>query len=321
MKHLSLSIAFFACVLLVCVSDRTHADPIDAGVFTLSNFRQCGGPSAENDQICFNGDFVLESQFDRDVGINGLAQTRVIGPNLGTQGASSVGFFGTDLTPAISMYAFTDGPYRFTTQAFGFQRYEFTEDGSTVSIGATLTYSQTGAAERSQRDSQPRGDIGAGIFVWQMLDDIFDPMECDDYAMNSGPGDRREGPTIESCILSGGFDDLVGLQSDFFFASRAPVVDGTRELGLTFSGNAGDVFFVGADMGVRAHLGGFADSRNTLLLDLDVDGNVVPTGFTEASFRRAPRLLVSEPPVLSLFLCGLLLLAVRRIGIDRRQPA
>lgn len=57
------------------------------------------------------------------------------------------------------------------------------------------------------------------------------------------------------------------------------------------NGNAGDVFFLGADLRIQAHLGGWADTGNTLTFEVD-NPEILQPAFDEQSFEPAPPRLV-----------------------------
>jgi hypothetical protein len=269
------------------------ADPIDNALFVQNNLRECSG-----EMSCVGGDPSIERDSDTDFGVTGSATTQIFGPTLGTQSAVSAGYTGDAFTPAISAYAYTDGPVRYTIGALGVQRYEFVEDGE-IMIGGNLTYSQTGQSSPSSEN--PRGRTNALFMAFQMNDDIFDPTRCNLYNLSSGPGRFNESGYITSCLRFNGtdafgilveFEGLQNYQESVFDTFSGSVSGGSLSNSLTVSGSAGDVFFLAAWLGGKAHLGGFMDSANTLLLDFDSPELVEPS-FSENTFVPAPTRIVS----------------------------
>lgn len=269
------------------------ADPIDHALFVQNNLRECSG-----EMSCVSGDPSIERDSDTDFGVTGSATTQISGPTLGTQSAVSAGYTGDAFTPAISAYAYTDGPVRFTIAALGVQRYEFVEDGE-IMIGGNLTYSQTGQSSPSSEN--PRGRTNALFMAFQMNDDIFDPTRCNIYNLFSGPGVFNESGFITSCLRFNGtnafgllveFEGLQNYQESVFDTFGGPVSGGNLSTSLTVRGSVGDVFFLAASLGGQAHLGGFMDSANTLLLDFDSPELVEPS-FSESTFVPAPTRMVN----------------------------
>lgn len=70
------------------------------------------------------------------------------------------------------------------------------------------------------------------------------------------------------------------------------MVGGNLSSSLTVSGSAGDVFFLAASLGGGAHLGGFWDSANTLVFDIDVP-ELVQASFAQETFVPAPTRVVN----------------------------
>jgi hypothetical protein len=269
------------------------ADPIDNALFVQNNLRACSG-----EMSCVGGDPSIEFDSDTDFGETGSATTQVFGPTPGTQSAVSAGYTGDAFTPAISAYAYTDGPVRYTISALGVQRYEFVADGE-IMIGGNLTYGQTGQSSPSSEN--PRGITNALFMAFQMNDDIFDPTRCNIYNIFSGPGAPNESGFITSCLRFNGtdifevlveFEGLQNYQESVFETVNGPVLGGSLSTSLTVSGITGDVFYLAASLGGQAHLGGFMDSANTLLLDFDSPELVEPS-FSEDTFVLAPTRMVS----------------------------
>lgn len=298
------SLGLVAAAAALLLFETASAIPFDAGIFTQNHLRQCSGPAR-----CIGGDPSLQFISDSDRGVAGSVGTQVIGPSIGTQSATAAGYDGSGFTPAISAYAFTDGPYRYTLSTFGLQRYEFVADGQ-VTLSGTLTFSQSGQTAPSSRN--PRGLIVGSFMTFQMLNDVFDPQNCNLYNLLSGPGVVNEAGAIASCLRLNGQNafgitvDFAGLQNfreSIFAIGNDPVANGALANSLTVSGNAGDVFYLATSLGIRAHLGGFADSRNTLTVGIDQPA-IVNAAFRSNTFVRAP-VPIPEPGALWLLAIGL----------------
>lgn len=270
-----------ALLVFAVLADSAWAQVIDTGLFTQNRARQCS-----TDTACIGGDPTLLVTSDFDLSDTGQVSTQVNIPELGAQGASSAGFDGEALTPAISTYAYTSGPQRYTISTFGFQRYEFLESGQ-VTLDGTLTYSQSG--ESSPRSENPRGRVFGSFMAFQFDDDQFDASRCNlfiDYSQSNIAGSlrtcvTRNGESLGSTTIH--FDGLYNVQSVNFPSSDTAVSNGSEQAQLVVSGNAGDVFFVGASLSVLAHLGGWADTGNTLRIKVDNPAILEPA-FNEQSF-------------------------------------
>lgn len=289
-----------------------NAVPINAGLFTQNNLRQCNAASFS----CAGNDPSIEWVADSDLGVSGSVATQVIGPTLGTQAAVSAGYAGDAFTPAISTYAYTEGAVRYTLGVFGIQRYEFLEAGE-ITIDGSLTFSQTG----SLLPQAPTGSFTtASLMAFQMVGDVFDPEACNLYnRFGSSAGALNESGVISTCLRSNGmevggflvdFPGVLNYQESVFATGTVAITDGLASSRLTVSGNANDVFFLATSMGVSAALGGFLDSRNTLLLNIDRP-TLVSAAFQERSFVPAP-VRVPEPGVLLLLSSGLVALVLTR---------
>ena len=281
-------------VALLAISQSARGELIEAGLFTQNSLRTCGSPDR-----CFRRDRIVEFVSDLDLGVTGTVSTQLIYPlDLSAQGASSAGFQGPGFSPAISTYAYTGVQTRFTIAALAIQRYEFLSDGQ-LKIEGALSYSQSGTTP--PRAENPNGVIDAGFLSFQMDDDTLETDNCNFF---EGDINRFNATgTMLSCILRNGelgfFSDgelkaieFLGLdegsiQNVLFDTGTDPVVDGVSTAELTINGLQGDVFYVGAYMSSFAHLGGFSDSRNTLLLELD-DPYLVTASFSQESFVPAP---------------------------------
>lgn len=265
---------------------------INTVVHVQSNLRQCSG-----EMSCVGGDPSIEAGSDADFGEDGFASKQIIGPTLGTQSSVSAGYAGVALAPAISAYAYTEGPVRYTIGALGIQRFRFLVD-AVITINGTLTYSQSGQTVPSSQN--PRGRTDSVFMTFQMDDNVFDPQKCNIYNLISGPGVFNEAGAITSCLRFNGqflfgqivdFDGLQNFQESEFNTDSGPVTNNTVSNSLVVNGSAGDVFFLAANLGGRAHLGGFIDSSNTLLIEIDQPQLVEPA-FAEESFVPAePRLI------------------------------
>ncbi len=198
---------------------------------------------------------------------------------------------------------------RFTVAALGLQRYEFLADGQ-VTIDGTLTFAQSG--QTAPTSENPRGTMDALFMAFQMAGDVFDPENCNIYNLFSGLGVFNEAGSITSCLRLNGSQfgntvvDFAGLQNyqeAAFDIGNDPVDAGQLSQSLTVSGNAGDVFYLAASIGGRAHLGGFFDSRSTLTLGID-QFDIVGAAFQQQTFVPAP-LPLPEPGTLLLMAFGL----------------
>lgn len=290
--------------LLLAMAQTAQGEPIEVGLFTQNNLRTCGSPD-----LCFSGDSIIDFVSDFDVGGTGTVSTQQMDPlDPGAQGASSAGFQGPGFTPALSSYAYAGVQTRFTVLGLAIQRYEFLSDGA-LNIGGALTYSQSGST--SPNAENPSGQTSGGFLSFQMADDVLDTDNCNflgDITRRNASG------TLLSCILRNGesagsfglieFLGLSSVQSAVFDIGTDPVTDGLSTANLVINGLQGDVYYIGAYLGSTAHLGGFSDSSNTLLLDLD-NPSLVQASFAEDSFVSAPA-RVPEPGALTLLLIGLL---------------
>lgn len=274
-------------ILIFSINDAVIAQAIDTGLFTQNGLRQCNSATA-----CIGGDPTLQRQSDFDLSVTGLVTTLVSDVGLGAEAATSIGFNGAALTPALSAYAYTTGPQRFTLASFGFQRYEFLAAGQ-VTIAATLSYSQSG--ETVPQENNPRGILVGSVMRFQMDADVFIPDNCNVFSSVSAP---NAAGFLITCLIRNGEElfpggtiiDFVGLQNfqaSEFDVPTAPVTNGVATAELTISGQAGDVFFLGASIGAFVHLGGFANSLNTLLIDIDQPALLNPT-FAQETFVPAP---------------------------------
>jgi len=254
---------------------------IDTGLFTQNRVRQCS-----SDMLCIGGDPTIEVQSDFDLSTTGSVSTHVSVESLGAQGATSAGYNGDALTPALSAYAYTSGPQRYTLGSFGFQKYEFNSTAE-LTITGTLTFSQTG--QTFPQSENQKGRVRGGLVVFQMQDDVFDPERCNIFG---GFGASNISGTLFSCVTRNGqsgivFQGLENVQIATFDNPSGPVSNGSSFVELTVMGDAGDIFFLAADISVQAHLSGFGDARNTLLVEIDQPAAVNPS-FSDETYTPAP---------------------------------
>ncbi len=254
---------------------------IDTGLFTQNRVRQCSSVMS-----CIADDLTIEVQSDFDLSTTGSVATHVSVESLGAQGATSAGYNGVALTPALSAYAYTSGPQRYTLGSFGFQKYEFNTTAE-LKITGTLTFSQTG--ETSPQSENQKGRVRGGLVAFQMQDDVFDPQRCNIFVSF---GASNISGTLNSCVTRNGqfgivFQGLENVQIVKFDEPSGPVSNGSSFVELTVMGDAGDVFFLAANISVQAHLGGFGDARNTLFVEIDQPAAVNPS-FTDETYTPAP---------------------------------
>jgi hypothetical protein len=149
--------------------------------------------------------------------------------------------------------------------------------------------------ETAPRNTNPRGNVIGSVMGFQMDGDVFIPNNCNFLFDVSAP---NAAGFLVTCLTRNGQElfpggpviEFVGLQNFQISEFNVAVGSVTGDLAtaeLTISGQAGDVFFLGASIGVFAHLGGFADSSNTLLIDIDRPALVQPT-FGQQTFVPAP---------------------------------
>jgi hypothetical protein len=299
--HLALATALYA------VSNTGLAAPITSYAQASIHVRDCIG-------ACFSGDEVsVAYNYREDFGQRGLA-TAHINMNPGTETAASAGFSGDAYAPTLSAYSYPSGSIQFTTGAFGFQRYEFTAPG-TIQIGGKLTYSQSGMTV-TDRGGYPEGTVTAGLYVFQMANDIFDMDDC----TVTNPQYIVFGKTARICALFAGrtagisnisMPDQYNFRQTLFNTGLTPVSGGELEQYLSFSGNTGDVFYLAAHLAALAHFDGFADSRNTLRLSID-NPSIVQASYRNDSFIPAPLASVPEPSTALLLLGSLVGLGFRK---------
>lgn len=271
--------------ILAVISETLHAQPIDTGLFTQNRVRQCS-----TDTACIGGDPTIQVSSDFDLTETGQVFTQVNIPELGAQAATSAGYSGEALSPAMSAYAYTAGPQRYTLGTFGFQKYTFIESGQ-VTITGTITYSHTGQIFPASEN--PRGRVSASFVSFQFDDNEFDAADCNLFvAFGANYAATNIAGLLNSCVSRNGQSfgnltiDFVGLQNvqvvDFSFPITT-VIDGSEQAQLVVNGSAGDVFFLGANLGVVAHLGGWADTGNTLTFEVD-NPEILQPSFDQQSF-------------------------------------
>lgn len=159
---------------LAAFPESLLAQAIDTGLFTQIGIRQCN-----TDTSCIGGDPHIQRTSDFDLSATGQVSTQVNIPELGAQAATSAGYNGEALTPAMSAYAYTNGPQRYTLGTFGFQKYTFLESGQ-VTLTGTITYSHTG--QISPTSVNPRGRVSASFMSFQFDDNEFDAADCNIFS-------------------------------------------------------------------------------------------------------------------------------------------
>ena len=305
-------------VALLLAASVAGAVPIDSALYTQNNLRECGGIT-----FCVGGEPSIELTSDFDTGATGSVSTRIFGPTIGTQSATSAGYDGSSFTPAISAYAFTDGPVRYSIGVLGLQRYEFVDEGE-VTLAGNLTYAQSG--QTAPTFDNPRGKLVASFMAFQMENDIFDPENCNVYNLFSGPGAFNEGGAINQCLSFNGqnlggidvvFDGLMNFEQSLFDTGDDATDAGVLSQSLSVTGSAGDVFYLATSLGGFAHLGGFWDSRTTLTVDIDRP-ELVSAAFQAETFTPAP-VPIPLPGTLALLCLGLFTMAARPGRAGRRR--
>ena len=275
----SVSCRTIMSAVLFGLSAGSIADPIEAGLFTQNNLRECvvdPGPG------CVGVDPSIWIDSDFDLATTGVVSTQIV-ESPGIESATAAGYLGNALTPAISLYAYTTDPNlarRFTVGSFGVQRYTFIDDG-TITITGTLTYSQSGQAA-SPLDANGQ-IVRANFYAFEMEDDVLDPTNC------SGLNDVSQWNAsgfLGACLLGQYGTEFVGLESvqvASFDTVAGPALNASTSAELTVIGTAGQVFFLAGDLAGSAFLGGFVDSRNSLLIEVD-DPSLIQPSFTEDTF-------------------------------------
>lgn len=272
--------------------DTAQAQALDAGLFTRIELRQCAAGTIEDPRpVCSGDNPTLTNIGDFDLAQDGVSAVELKSPRLAHQSAANVGYVGEGRAPAISVYSYSNSGLRLNASAFGFQRYEFLEDGE-LQVSATLTYSQTGIIS-PQASRNPRGTLAGGITVFQMENDEFLPQNCPRWVAGGAdysiPG---SGIHFLFCLL---FDDFVGMQNfqNFEFnPDPVEIANGSLTQNFSIAAQQGDVWFLTADMFAHANNGGFADSRTTLRIDIQ-NPEIVQASFDAESFEPAPPLTVS----------------------------
>jgi len=274
-------------VTLLLLADSATAQVVNSGMFTQNRLRQCSTPTA-----CIGGDPTLQLEAQFDAGTSGEVSTLVSDSALGAQAATSGGYTGPAFIPALSAYAYTSGPQRYTLSSIGYQKYTL-DDGGTVTFDATLTYSKSG--QTAPTSENPRGLLLGSIIKWEFDGDEFDPHACNFF---SNLNAVNAAGFLITCITRNGqplfpggpvisFPGLRDVEVAEFNLPAGPVSNGVATAQLTVTGQAGDVFFIGSTIGALVHLGGFADSRNTLLMEVD-QPELVQATFDEDTFSPAP---------------------------------
>jgi hypothetical protein len=281
----------------------------------ISNYTMAGIHLRDCITACFQpGGISLKQIIQQDEGPTGSAAVHVVHGQHGAESAASAGFSGNAYAPTLSAYSYPSDKYQFTTGAFGFQRYEFTEAG-TVTFSGKLTYSQSGAS-LIDHGGRPEGLTTAALYSFQMLSNTFDLDDC----TVTNPQFIVFGKNARLCSTASGRSfgalkiDMAGqynFQQVNFIAPFSPVSNGELSTSLSMSGNAGDVFFFGAHLNALAHFeGGFADSRNTLRINVD-NPSLLKASFAKDTFAPAP-ISAPEPAAITLLGAGLGLLSLVR---------
>jgi hypothetical protein len=295
-------------IALYAFSTSSMAAPINSYAQASIHVRDCI-------IACFDGhEISLAFAYQEDRGATGLATAHIKMPPTGTQTAASAGFSSDAFTPTLSAYSYSSGTIQFTTGAFGFQRYEFTSPG-TIQIGGKLTYLQSGMTV-TDRGGKPEGTVTAGLYTFQMTGNVFDLNDCN----VTFPERIVFGKTARICALFAnkqvGVGNAISMPTQYNFhqalfnTGLAPVTGGELEQLLSVTGNTGDVFYLAAHLYALSHFDGFADSRNTLRLNID-NPSIVKASYTNDSFVPAPK-SAPEPSTAILLLSGLSWRALRK---------
>jgi hypothetical protein len=279
------------------------ADPIDALWLTEINFIECEEGTLEDPRYnCAGpGTNTLGIVNDYDTAESGEALSNIVGPEFENVSAVSVGFTGEGSAPAISAYAYTADGFRISSSAFGMQRYTFLEDG-VLNISASLTYSFSGETE-SEKYLNPRGWLDGGITAFQMDDDQFDPDDCNLFGLIAG-ADISSPDALTALlfcliwhdrywwdetigIIPIDFAGLENLENHELLPASSPIANGEKVIDFSIEGQAGDVWFLTTDLYMPAHNAGWADSSNTLFVDLQ-NPELVEASFPYETFTVAP---------------------------------
>ena len=293
----------FICLLGFMSTSTAWAGPIDALWLTRITFMECEDGTLEDPRFfCIGpGTTTLEIATENDTAESGEAYSNIIGPELENLSAVRVGFTGAGSAPAISSYTYSGNGFRLVSSAFGMQRYTFLESG-TLNISATLSYSFSGEAE-SDKWFNPRGWLDGGITVFQMDDDLYDPGDCNLFSViaDSDISSPDALNALLFCLILHDqywWDDTHGLipinfaglenfRNYEYLPAAAPIADGAKTIDFSIEGQAGDVWFLTTDLYVTAHNAGWADSRNTLLVELH-NPKIVEASFPSETFMAAP---------------------------------
>ena len=277
-----------ACIVTCSLAEATIAQPIETGLFTQNHLRLCTSETS-----CQGPSGTLQFVSDYDLSVDGLVTTHVAFPELDAQAATNASYGGNALAPSLTLYAYTSGGQRYSVGNFGFQKYTFLETGL-VTLTGTITYEQSGGTGST---AIPSGLIRASFVSFQFDDDEFNASRCNifvDYSADNIAG------TLNTCVYRNGeivggsqviFDGLENVQIADFSIPNTAVANGSDQATLQVSGNAGDVFFLGASLGVGAHLGGWADTGNTLKIEAD-NPSIVQPAFDQLTEEPAPPRLV-----------------------------
>jgi hypothetical protein len=144
--------------------------------------------------------------------------------------------------------------------------------------------------------------MDGGITAFQMDDDQFVPEDCNLFVTNTNSDISSPGAlgALLFCLLADGqhvggtlveFTGLRNFENHQFQPPRTPVVNGEETVEFSIPGQAGDVWFITTDLFLFAHNEGYADSRNTMIVEIE-NHELVEASFPVESFELAPPLTV-----------------------------
>ena len=291
LRHAFALSVFFASGTLVPTSFAA-AQSLEAGWWTQVNIRECGPPRAGEDYPDCGNVQSEQRNTDFDLGVTGSSVSTFDRAQPLSRSAARAGFAGAAFAPAISAYSRSARGDRIIASAFGLQRYEFLL-GGVLSGTATLTYSQTGVDAGLNPLRSPSGFLSSGIIVFRTENDLFEPANCgvDDLTVGGGllfclifEAQSQANSNPPGLVYEGALE-FVNNEFDEDASQRDAAM---HVIPFSVTGQAGDVFFLSADLFVFANNGGFGSSRTTLKVELE-NPELVQASFPVETFAPAPQ--------------------------------